>query len=55
MVGDRWRDIEAGRNARVRATIHLDSGHTEPLTIDPDFRAKSMKEAVDWILEARPS
>jgi len=50
MVGDRWRDIEAGRNAGVRAAIHVDSGHAEPLTIEPDFRARSLTEAVDWIL-----
>ena len=51
MVGDRWRDIEAGRSARVRATILIDSGHAEPCPVEPDFRARSLAEAADWILE----
>ena len=50
MVGDRWRDIEAGRSARVRATVLIDSGHAEPCRAEPDFRATSLAEAVDWIL-----
>lgn len=51
MIGDRWRDIEAGQNARVRATILIDSGHTEPCRVEPDLRAKSLTQAVDWILK----
>ena len=50
MVGDRWRDIEAGRNAHVRGTVWIDSGHSEPLRSEPDFRARSLSEAADWIL-----
>ena len=50
MVGDRWRDIDAGRNAGVRATVWIDSGHDEPLRAEPDFRARSLSEATDWIL-----
>jgi D-glycero-D-manno-heptose 1,7-bisphosphate phosphatase len=53
MVGDRWRDIEAGRSARVKATILIDSGHTEPIRTEPDFRARSMSEAADWILNSQ--
>ena len=53
MVGDRWRDIEAGKNAHVKATIFINSGHTEPLHSEPDLRATSLTEAVDWILNRR--
>lgn len=50
MVGDRWRDIEAGRRAGCR-TILLDSGHTEPVVSEPDHRAGSLLEAARWIEE----
>jgi D-glycero-D-manno-heptose 1,7-bisphosphate phosphatase len=50
MVGDRWRDIEAGRRAGCR-TIWLDHGYTENgLTHRPDCTAHSMADAVEWIL-----
>jgi D-glycero-D-manno-heptose 1,7-bisphosphate phosphatase len=57
MVGDRWRDIEAGRRAGVRATILVDHGYTEPRPSEPDCRVQSLAEAVDWILglDASPS
>ena len=51
MVGDRWRDIEAGQRAGVRATILMDSGHTEPVRSEPGFRAASLSEAAEWILQ----
>lgn len=50
MVGDRWRDIEAGRRAGCR-TILLDSGHGERLPFEPDHRAGSLWEAALWIEE----
>ena len=34
MVGDRWRDVEAGRRAGVRATVLIERGYDE-LRIDP--------------------
>ena len=40
MVGDRWRDIEAGRAAGCRATILIDYGYDEPIPHEPD-RARS--------------
>jgi D-glycero-D-manno-heptose 1,7-bisphosphate phosphatase len=49
MVGDRWRDIEAGRAAGC-ATVLVDSGHTEPLPYEPDARVSTLAEAADWIL-----
>ena len=54
MVGDRWRDIEAGRRAGCR-TVLVDGGHSEPVAVAPDFRAPSLKQASDWILEVSAS
>jgi D-glycero-D-manno-heptose 1,7-bisphosphate phosphatase len=57
MVGDRWRDIEAGRLAHVRATVLIERGYDEPCRVEPDVRVASLGEATDWILqlEARGS
>jgi D-glycero-D-manno-heptose 1,7-bisphosphate phosphatase len=59
MVGDRWRDIEAGRRAGVRAAVLVDNGSGEPCDIEPDVRVGSLGAAADWILglpaEARTS
>jgi D-glycero-D-manno-heptose 1,7-bisphosphate phosphatase len=54
MVGDRWRDVEAGRRAGCR-TIWLDRHYREDgLTHPPDCTVPSLSEAVEWIL-SRPS
>jgi D-glycero-D-manno-heptose 1,7-bisphosphate phosphatase len=50
MVGDRWRDIEAGRAAGCRATILVDHGYAETLPHEPDVRVRSLAEAAAWIL-----
>jgi D-glycero-D-manno-heptose 1,7-bisphosphate phosphatase len=50
MIGDRWRDIEAGRAAGCRATILVDHGYGEALPHDPDLRVGSLPEAAEWIL-----
>lgn len=52
MVGDRWRDIEAGRAARCRATILIDYGFNEPIPHEPDIRVDSLANAVNWLLSA---
>ena len=49
MVGDRWRDVEAGRAAGC-ATVLVDTGHAGPLAHEPDVRVSSLAEATDWIL-----
>lgn len=49
MVGDRWRDVEAGRAAGCR-TVLIDWGLAEALTHEPDARVMSLAEAADWIL-----
>ena len=54
MVGDRWRDVEAGRAAGCRATILIDYGYDEPIPNEPDVRVTSLTEATDWILKSLP-
>lgn len=50
MVGDRWRDIEAGRRAGVGATVLVENHSGEPCLVEPDVRVASLGEAADWIL-----
>lgn len=49
MVGDRWRDIEAGRAAGC-VTVLVSSSQSEPLLHDPDVRVSSLLEAAEWIV-----
>jgi len=49
MVGDRWRDIEAGRRAGCR-TIFIDYGYDEQRPDAPDATVQSLPEAAEWIL-----
>jgi D-glycero-D-manno-heptose 1,7-bisphosphate phosphatase len=49
MVGDRWKDIEAGKRAGCR-TIFIDNHYAEANLITPTFTVKSFKEAVTAIL-----
>ena len=55
MVGDRWRDIEAGRRAGCQ-TVFLDYGYAEPR---PDPAAThtcvTLPAAVHWILDHQAS
>jgi D-glycero-D-manno-heptose 1,7-bisphosphate phosphatase len=48
MVGDRWRDMEAGQAAGCR-TIFLNYGYAEPKPENSDFICYSLREAVAWI------
>jgi len=51
MIGDRWRDIDAGANAGC-TTILIDRGYTERAPAStPDLRVGSLSAAVDWILK----
>jgi D-glycero-D-manno-heptose 1,7-bisphosphate phosphatase len=50
MVGDRWRDIEAGRAAGCGATILIDHEYDERIPNEPDVRVASLSEAAAWIL-----
>ena len=49
MVGDRWRDIAAGRAAGCK-TLFIDYGYREPAPEDPDFVVASLTEASEIIL-----
>jgi D-sedoheptulose 7-phosphate isomerase len=54
MVGDRWRDIEAGYNAGSK-TILVDYGYSERSPDhEPDLRVSSLREAADWIIRSAP-
>ncbi len=48
VIGDRWRDIEAGRRAGC-CTVFIDYGYDEPLSSPPDHNAGSLLEAARWI------
>jgi D-glycero-D-manno-heptose 1,7-bisphosphate phosphatase len=50
MVGDRWRDTEAGLAAGCR-TIFVDYGHFQDGGHRPDHTVRSLPEAVSFILE----
>ncbi len=49
MVGDRWRDVSAGKAAGCR-TFFIDYGYAEALRDAPDFTVRSLPEAVRIIL-----
>lgn len=49
MVGDRWRDIGAGRAAGCR-TVLIDYGYTEQKAENPDIVVTSLTEASQQIL-----
>jgi D-glycero-D-manno-heptose 1,7-bisphosphate phosphatase len=50
-VGDRWRDIEAGRAAGTR-TLYIDRGYREPAPPKPDLVVGELNEGVKWIVES---
>ena len=50
LIGDRWRDIDAGAAAGSR-TIWIDRGYRERAPEHPpDARVASLRDAADWIL-----
>lgn len=49
MIGDRWRDIVAGKEAGCR-TVWIDYAYQEKHPTDYDYRAKDLQDAVSWIL-----
>ena len=50
MVGDRWRDVGAGRRAGCRV-IFVDRGYEEMLEVEPDAVVSGLPEAAEWILQ----
>jgi D-glycero-D-manno-heptose 1,7-bisphosphate phosphatase len=49
IVGDRWRDVEAGLRAGCK-TVFLDRGYREKRPAHADRVVRSLPEAVAWIL-----
>jgi D-glycero-D-manno-heptose 1,7-bisphosphate phosphatase len=49
-VGDRWRDVDAGRAAGT-ATVFIDRGYDEALREEPDVVVGGIQEASEWIIE----
>jgi len=49
-VGDRWRDVDAGRAAGTW-TVFIDWGYDERRPDHPDLTVKDLKEAVPWIID----
>ena len=50
MVGDRYRDIEAGHSAGCR-TVLIGDGYGETFKAQPDATVSTLTEAADWILK----
>ena len=50
MVGDRWRDIEAGRRAGCR-TVLIGDGYGEAFSSAPTSKVASLARAASWIIE----
>jgi len=50
VVGDRWRDIDAGAAAGCRTVLISRSYDERPPANDPNFSTASLNGAVDWIL-----
>jgi D-glycero-D-manno-heptose 1,7-bisphosphate phosphatase len=49
MVGDRWRDIEAGQRAGCKA-LFIDYGYAEKQPESCDYKVQSLSEAAEIIL-----
>jgi D-glycero-D-manno-heptose 1,7-bisphosphate phosphatase len=50
MIGDRWKDVEAGHRAGCR-TVLIGSGYGQPPPALPVHREQSLIRAACWILE----
>jgi len=51
VVGDRWRDVEAGRRAGCR-TVFVDRDYDERIPTSPDTVVRELGQAVPWIVAA---
>lgn len=52
LVGDRWRDVEAGRAAGCRVLLFVDYGYQEKRPGNPYVSVKSLAEATALILQS---
>lgn len=53
MVGDRFSDVKAGKNAGCRSIL-IGPGDPSEKLVEPDHRSLSLLEAVRWILDMGP-
>ena len=51
MVGDRWRDVEAGKRAGCAVVLVQRDYAERTATLDPDLVVAALQEAVPWILK----
>ena len=51
MVGDRWRDVEAGRRAGCAVVLIKHDYVEKPASADADLVVATLHEAVPWILK----
>ena len=49
MVGDRWRDVEAGKRAGCQS-VFIDHDYAEQQPLAPDYTTRSVLDAARWIL-----
>ncbi len=49
MVGDRWRDVEAGQRAGC-SCLFIDCGYSERQPEEPFIRVASLAQAAQWII-----
>jgi D-glycero-D-manno-heptose 1,7-bisphosphate phosphatase len=49
MVGDRWRDLEAGARAGCK-TFYVDGGYADRDAVSYDYRVRSLHEAAQIVL-----
>ena len=54
MVGDRWKDIEAGERAGT-TTILVENEYPEKKPGNPAAKVGSLREAAEWILARETS
>ena len=52
LIGDRWKDIDAG-NAAGCETVFVDYGYDEELNTSPDYRVSDVRQITPLILQAR--
>jgi len=53
MVGDRWKDVEAGKGAGCR-TVLTEAPGTSGRRSSPDHSSESLHSAADWIVRQVP-
>ena len=54
ILGDRWKDVEAGRRAGI-STVLLDGCYFERRECFPSFRCSDFEDGVTWAIENRES